>query len=139
MGQVVKIRTEHAEKLRLDALRREAEDFHHMLKTQLERETGKPVPNLVPPLPIEKIALPLGVQIVIVEDLSRIDSPEAELEMQVCGALDRTSRTIFIERRLSPDQQRYTIGHEYAHLFLHSDPIHHRQRATKKQNSPALG
>ncbi|MBV8454716.1 MAG: ImmA/IrrE family metallo-endopeptidase, partial [Deltaproteobacteria bacterium] len=110
-----------------------------MLRTLPQEEGTYDCLGYILPVPIEKLAEALGVRIQLVEDLTRIAGPSIELENEICGALSRATRTIFVEARLPLEQRRYVIGHEYAHLLYHSDAIHYRQRAARAQASGARG
>jgi len=69
------------------------------------------------PTPVVKLAEKLGYQVVEFE-------PSAKTK-DISGAVDRESKTIFVNKNETPTRKRFTVAHEIGHIKLHEGEGNH--------------
>jgi Zn-dependent peptidase ImmA (M78 family) len=72
--------------------------------------------NVVPPIDVRHVADSVGLKI----EFGFFEDEEVD------GAFDRDSGKIFINSKISPERQLFTIAHELGHFILHKDTSQER-------------
>jgi Zn-dependent peptidase ImmA (M78 family) len=113
-----------------------------MLQIIKEKELGHPIfRSELLPIDPAKLVPELGARLEEVEELgsAMLRDPWAERDTKVHGLFDRRGKRIIIDKREPFATQRYTIGHEIAHLLYHSNPYHLRERAVRVRDRKIEG
>ena len=134
VGQIIPLKREGALEPRRQQFRQDVRDLLHMLQIIKESELGRAItPSELVPIDITKLVSELGVRIEEVEELESVigHNPWTERDTKVPGFFDRRGKRIIVAKRQSLEVQRYTIGHEIAHLMYHSGPHHLRELAVR--------
>jgi Zn-dependent peptidase ImmA (M78 family) len=90
-----------------------------------------PVELLDPELVLRSI----GFSVALLDSLGT--GLDASGQYEVAGLIDRPSRSVSLSRQLQLSSRRFTAAHELGHALLHTNAVHHRDRAIDGPSSRA--